>query len=144
MCSIRGLVENKTILANCYIILHAELAGGGSACREARLSLYDIVFFLVLHIVPTDRRETNSFFYGSFHRNYIVVPMAKVSPSMTGGRVTAWKKNVGEYVECYELLYEFDVHGVTDDDNFDKATPMEVECCEEGFLALIFNPTRGL
>ncbi|EQC28593.1 hypothetical protein SDRG_13669 [Saprolegnia diclina VS20] len=71
-------------------------------------------------------------------RSYIVVPLAKVSPTMTGGRITAWQKDVGAYVDCYDLLYEFDAQGVTDDDAL-SAVKMEVECCDEGFLAVVFD-----
>ncbi|KDO25920.1 hypothetical protein SPRG_08861 [Saprolegnia parasitica CBS 223.65] len=72
-------------------------------------------------------------------RSYIVVPLAKVSPTMTGGRITAWQKDVGAYVDCYDLLYEFDAQGVTDDDA-SSSVKMEVECCDEGFLAVVFDP----
>ncbi|OQR86112.1 hypothetical protein THRCLA_22979, partial [Thraustotheca clavata] len=64
--------------------------------------------------------------------------MPKVSPSMSVGRITAWKKNVGDYVECYDLLFEFDAKGVTDDD-VSSATQMELECCDEGYLALVVD-----
>ncbi|OQR97054.1 hypothetical protein ACHHYP_12703 [Achlya hypogyna] len=75
----------------------------------------------------------------SLTRSYIVVPLAKVSPSMTGGRITSWLQPVGSYVNCYDLLYEFDAQGVTDDDA-KSAIKMEIECCDEGYLAVVFDP----
>ncbi|RHY33512.1 hypothetical protein DYB32_001576 [Aphanomyces invadans] len=69
--------------------------------------------------------------------------MAKVSPSMTGGRITKWKKNVGEFVSCYDLLYEFEVSGLTDiDEEENVTTKMELESCDEGYLAVVFDPVE--
>ncbi|KAH9091783.1 hypothetical protein Ae201684P_011327 [Aphanomyces euteiches] len=74
-------------------------------------------------------------------RTLTVVPMARVSPSMTSGRITAWKKSVGDYVDCYDLLYEFDVNGLTDIDQEENVTTkMELECCDVGYLAVIIDP----
>ncbi|KAF0695995.1 Aste57867_13208 [Aphanomyces stellatus] len=74
-------------------------------------------------------------------RHLTIVPMAKVSPSMTGGRITLWKKNVGDFVACYDLLYEFDASGLTDiDEEENITTKMELESCDEGYLAVIFDP----
>ncbi|KAG9405925.1 hypothetical protein AC1031_003842 [Aphanomyces cochlioides] len=74
-------------------------------------------------------------------RTLTVVPMARVSPSMTSGRITAWKKAVGDYVDCYDLLYEFDVNGLTDIDQEENVTTkMELECCDVGYLAVIIDP----
>ncbi|ETV87986.1 hypothetical protein, variant [Aphanomyces astaci] len=79
--------------------------------------------------------------FGQRCRHLTVVPMAQVSPSMTGGRITKWTKDVGDFVSCYDLLYEFEVSGLTDiDEEENVTTKMELESCDEGYLAVVFDP----
>jgi pyruvate dehydrogenase E2 component (dihydrolipoamide acetyltransferase) len=61
---------------------------------------------------------------------HLVVNLPALSPTMTSGNITSWKKKPGDKVEPGDVLVEIET---------DKAQ-MEYEAPEEGFLAKILIP----
>lgn len=59
--------------------------------------------------------------------------MPALSPTMTTGTLSQWKKSIGDAVKPGDLLAEVET---------DKAT-MDWECQEEGYIAKILLPDGG-
>ncbi|XP_050387762.1 dihydrolipoyllysine-residue acetyltransferase component 1 of pyruvate dehydrogenase complex, mitochondrial [Argentina anserina] len=61
---------------------------------------------------------------------HIVVEMPALSPTMSQGNISIWRKKEGDKIEVGDVLCEIET---------DKAT-LEFECLEEGYLAKILAP----
>ncbi|KAL0303441.1 UNVERIFIED_CONTAM: pyruvate dehydrogenase complex, mitochondrial [Sesamum radiatum] len=61
---------------------------------------------------------------------HIVLQMPALSPTMSQGNITKWRKKEGDKIEVGDVICEIET---------DKAT-LEFECLEEGFLAKILVP----
>ena len=69
--------------------------------------------------------------------------MPQLSPTMTGGRIAAWSKDLGDEVECYDLVLEINADNVMDAANSEvhgTTSRMLLEACDEGVVARILQP----
>ena len=72
-------------------------------------------------------------------RPYITIPLARLSPSMVSCRLVSWRAPLGTYVSCYDVLYDVSATGVSLPDGPHAVQRYEIECCDEGYLAVIFE-----
>ena len=58
---------------------------------------------------------------------------------MQSSHLRNWRVLPGAYVSCYDVLYDVSARGVSLPDGPAAVALFEVECCDEGFLALVFE-----
>lgn len=58
---------------------------------------------------------------------------------MVSARLLRWRVPPGSYVSCYDVLYEVSALGVSLPDGPSKESSFELECCDEGYLAVVFE-----
>ena len=76
-------------------------------------------------------------------RNLItVVPMPRLSPTNTGGKITKWHIKESGNLMAYELICDIDGDSVTEatTDTLSSFTPMELEIQEDGIVAKLLYP----
>lgn len=80
--------------------------------------------------VLNQRLQARSFAAAAALPSHQILPMPSLSPTMTEGSISEWKKNVGDKVSAGDILCDIQT---------DKAT-MEMESMEDGYLAKILVP----
>lgn len=74
----------------------------------------------------------------------MVVPMPKLSPQMSSGRIARWLKQEGDEVQPYDVLLEVSTSSLVEDaykvDNFAGEVTMLVEAQEGGRLVRVLHP----
>lgn len=70
--------------------------------------------------------------------NVIIVPMPKLSPSMTEGTISRWLKAPGDEIEEYDIIMEVDTQELTESaykvGKFAGSVTLLVEAQEEGIM----------
>ncbi|EOD11591.1 putative pyruvate dehydrogenase E1 component beta subunit [Emiliania huxleyi CCMP1516] len=75
-----------------------------------------------------------------------VVPMPRLAPTMTTGKVHQWNIGIGDAISPYDLVFQVSITGPellgndATEKQADAVVVMEIECIEDGFLAKILAP----